>query len=55
MIQPGGFIGRLPSPLLKTGVLLIKNSIQPLAKSILITLGLNASASVADAGTYKKS
>ena len=36
MIQSGGFLGRLPSPLLKTGLPLIKNVIKPLAKSVLI-------------------
>ena len=33
MIQSGGFLGRLLSPLLKTGSPLIKNVIKPLAKS----------------------
>ena len=36
MIQPGGFLGRLLGPLLKTGLPLIKNLIKPLAKSVLI-------------------
>ena len=31
MIQPGGFLGRLLGPLLKTGFPLIKNVIKPLA------------------------
>ena len=39
MIQSGGFLGRLLGPLLNTGLLLIKNVIKPLAKSILIPLG----------------
>ena len=39
MIQSGGFLGRLLGPLLNTGLLLIKNVIKPLAKSILILLG----------------
>ena len=30
MIQSGGFLGRLPGPLLKTGLPLIKNAIKPL-------------------------
>ena len=42
MIQLGGFLGRLLDPLLKTG--LIKNMIKPLAKSVLILLGLTAAA-----------
>ena len=54
MIQSGGFLGRLLGPLLKTGLPLIKNVIKPLAKSILIPLGLTASASAADAGIHKK-
>ena len=54
MIQSGGFLGRLLGPLLKTGLPLIKNLIKPLAKSVLIPLGLNAAASAADAGIHKK-
>ena len=54
MIQSGGFLGKLLDPLLKTGLPLIKNVITPLAKSVLIPLGLTAAASAADAGTYKK-
>ena len=55
MIQSGGFLGRLLGPLLKTGLPLIKNVIKPLAKSVLIPLGLTAAASAADAGITKKS
>ena len=55
MIQSGGFLGRLLGPLLKTRSPLMKNVIKPLAKSILIPLGLTAAASVADAGIHKKS
>ena len=44
IIQSGGFIGRLLGPLLKTGLPLIKNVIKPLAKSVLIPLGLTAAA-----------
>ena len=40
--------------LLRTGLPLIKNVIKPLAKSVLIPLGLTAAASVADAGILKK-
>ena len=54
MIQSGGFLGRTLSPLLKVGFPLIKNVIKPLAKSILIPLGLTAAASAADAGIHKK-
>ena len=54
MIQSGGFLGRLLGPLLKTGLPLIKNVIKPLAKSVLIPLGLTAAVSAADAGIHKK-
>ena len=54
MIQSGGFLGRLLGPLLKTGLPLIKNVIKLLAKSVLIPLGLNASASAAYSGIHKK-
>ena len=36
MMQSWGFLGRLLGPLLKTGLPLMKNVIQPLAKSALI-------------------
>ena len=55
MIQSGGFIGRLLGPLLRTGLPLIKNVIKPLAKGVLIPLGLTAAASAAVAGIHKKS
>ena len=54
MIQLGGFLGRLLGPLLKTGLPLMKSVIQPLAKSVLIPLGLTAAASAADAGMHKR-
>ena len=54
MIQSGGVLGRLLGPLLKTGLPLIKNVITPLAKSVLIPLGLTAAESAADAGIHKK-
>ena len=54
MIKSGGFLGKLLGPLLKTGLPLIKNVITPLAKSVLIPLGLTAAASTADAGIRKK-
>ena len=55
MIQPGGFLGRLLGPLLKTGLPLIKKVNKPLAKNVLIPLGLTAAASAANAGIHKKS
>ena len=54
IIQSGGFLGRFLSQLLNTGLPLIKNVIKPLAKSVLIPLGLTAAASTADAGIQKK-
>ena len=54
MIQSGGFFGRLLGLLLKTGLPLIKNVIKPLAKSVLILLGITAAASAADVGIHKK-
>ena len=53
MIQSGGFSARLLGPLLKTGLLLIKNVIKPLTNSVLIPLGLTVAASAADAGMHK--
>ena len=50
MTQSGGFLGRLLGPLLKTGLASMKSVIQPLAKSVLIPLGLTA----ADAGIHPK-
>ena len=54
MIQSGGFLGKLLGPLLKTRLPLMKSVIKPLAKSVLIPLGLTAAASAADAGIQKK-
>ena len=54
MIQSRGFLSKLLGPLLKTGLPLVKNVITPLAKSVLIPLGLTAAASAADAGIHKK-
>ena len=44
----------MPGLLLKTGLSLIKNVIKPLAKSVLIPLGLTAAASTEDSGIHKK-
>ena len=43
-MQSGGFLDRLLGPLLKTGFSLMKNVIKPLAKIVLIPLGLTAAA-----------
>ena len=54
MIQSGGFLSKLLGPLVKTGLPLLKNVITPLAKSVLIPLGLTAAASAADARIHEK-
>ena len=54
MTQSRGFLDRLLGPLLKTGLPLIKNVIKPLAKSVLIPLGLTAAASAAHAAIYER-
>ena len=52
--QSGGFLGRLLGPLLKTGLSLIRNALKPLAKSVLIPLGLTVAASATDSAIRKK-
>ena len=54
MLQSGGFIDKLLGPLLKIRLPLTKNVLKPLAKSVLIPLGLTAAADAADAGISKK-
>ena len=51
--QSGGFLGRILGPLLKTGLSLIVN-FKPLAKSVLVPLGLTAAAAATDAAIHKK-
>ena len=54
MMQSGRFLGRLPVPLLKRRLILTKNLIKLLAKSVLLPLGLTAgAASAADAEIQK--
>ena len=53
-MQSGGFLGRLLGPLLKIGLLLIGNVLKPLAKNVLIPLGLTAAAASTDAVIHKK-
>ena len=48
------FLGRLLGPLLKTGLPLIGNILKPLAKSILISLGLTAAVSATGTAIHKK-
>ena len=52
--QSGGYLGRLLEPLLKTGLPLTKNVLKPLAKSVLISLGLTGAASIKDTAIHKK-
>ena len=54
MIQSVEFLSRHLGTLLEIRLPLIKNVIKPLAKSVLIPLGLTAAASAADAGIHKK-
>ena len=48
------FLGKPLRPLLKTGLTLRKNVFKPLAKSVLIPLGLKTSASAIDGVIHKK-
>ena len=51
----GGFLGRFLGLLLKVALPLVKNVLQPLAKSVLmIPLGLTAAATAAEVGIHKK-
>ena len=52
--QSGGFLGRLVGPILKTALPLIENVLKPLAKSVLIPLGLTGAASATDAAIHHK-
>ena len=52
--QSGGFLCRLSWPLLKTGFPLIGNVLKPLAKNVLIPLGLTAAASATNAAIHKR-
>ena len=53
-MQSGEFFNRLLGPLLKTGLLLIGNLLKPIAKSVLIPLGITTAASESDAAIHKK-
>ena len=52
--QSGRFLGRPLGPLLKTGLPLIGNVLKPLAKSVLIPLGLTAATSARIAAINQK-
>ena len=53
-VQLGGFLDKLLGLLIKTGLPLIRNVLKPLAKSVLVPLGLTAAASATDASIQKK-
>ena len=48
IMQLGELLGQLLGPLLKTGLTLMKNVLEPLTKSVLIPLGLTWAASAID-------
>ena len=52
--QSGGSLGILLGPLLNTGLPLIGNVLKPLAKNVLIPLGLTAAAAAATDGSIHK-
>ena len=54
IIQLSRFLGRLLGPLLQTGLPLMKNVPKPIAKSVLIQLGLTTTTLAADAVILKK-
>ena len=54
IIQSGGFLSKLLGPLLRKGLPLIKNTIKPLGKSVLVPLGLTTAAAASDAGIHNK-
>ena len=54
ILQIGGFLGRFLGPLIKAGFTLIRNTLKPLTKSVLIPLGLTAAASATDAAIQEK-
>ena len=52
--QPGGFLGRILGPILKTGLSLIGKLLKPITKSVLIPLGLMAAPSAIDVAIEEK-
>ena len=53
-MQSGGFLNRLLGPLLKVGLPLMKNILKPMAKILLIPLGLTAAPSAGNVQFIKK-
>ena len=54
MVQLKRFLGRLLGPLIKVRLPFMQNVFTPLARSVLVTLGLTAAASATDAALQKK-
>ena len=54
VVQYVRFLRKFSGPLMKNGLLLMKNVFTPLAKSLLIPIKLTAAASAGDAVIYKK-
>ena len=54
VVWSGGFLGRLLTPLVITGLSLIGNELKTLAQSILIPLGLTSAVSSTGAAIQKK-
>ena len=54
IVQLGGFPDKDLGPSIKVGLPLIINQLKPLAKSVLIPLGLTLAASAADVSIHKK-
>ena len=54
IVRSGGILGRLLGPLLASGLPSIGNVLKPLAKHVLILLGLIAAASATNAVIHKK-
>ena len=54
IIQSNGFFRSLLLPLMKIDLLLMKNVFTPLAKRVLLPLGLTAATSAANAEVHKK-
>ena len=54
IIHSSGFLGKLLEQLMKISLLLMKNVLKPLEKSVLIPLRLSAIASGADVGIHQE-
>ena len=54
MGESGGFLRRFLGSLLKAGLILIRNVLKPLSKSVSMPLGLTAAASAKDEAIHKK-